>query len=263
MATFSTAVRIIRVSASSSSASSSEAKSLSMTAAAPLRWLPSVRNTGMPPPPQQMTIWPSLLRARMAPASMMCLGLGEATYRRQPRPESSLKEEAGLRRHLLGLFLGEELADGLGGRLKGGVVGVHLHLRHHGDDGLVGDAPVEHLPPAGRSGGRSRYRPGSWAPQTDSGVAPWVWSSCIRASMALLMMPTWGPLPWATMTWLPSSMRSTMARAVIFTAVACSGRVVPRALPPRAMTMRFPIISKTSLYWGQSELLAQLVRRRP
>ena len=43
MATFSTAVRMMRASASRLSASSSEAKSLSMTAPAPFRWLPSVR----------------------------------------------------------------------------------------------------------------------------------------------------------------------------------------------------------------------------
>ena len=42
-ATFSTAVRMMRASASRLSASSSEAKSLSMTAPAPFRWLPSVR----------------------------------------------------------------------------------------------------------------------------------------------------------------------------------------------------------------------------
>ena len=42
MATFSTAVRMMRVSALTCWASTQEAKSLSMTAAAPLRWWPSV-----------------------------------------------------------------------------------------------------------------------------------------------------------------------------------------------------------------------------
>src|SRR5699024_12130951 len=34
-------------------------------------------------------------------------------------------------------------------------------------------------------------------------------------------------------------MRSTIAREVILTAFICSGRVLPRAFPPRAMTIRF------------------------
>ena len=58
-----------------------------------------------------------------------------------------LVEEAGLFCHLLGFFLGEELADGLAGRLEGGVIGIHLHLGDHGHYRLVGDTAVEHLLP--------------------------------------------------------------------------------------------------------------------
>lgn len=57
MATVSTAVRIIRKSASRSSAKSSEAKFLSMTAATP-SMSSSLTCTGIPPPPAQITRWP-------------------------------------------------------------------------------------------------------------------------------------------------------------------------------------------------------------
>ena len=64
-------------------------------------------------------------------------------------------------------------------------------------------------------------------------------SSWVNAIMALLIMPTWGPFPWDTTTSQPSSIKSTIALAVIFTAAICSGRVFPRAFPPSAMTTLF------------------------
>ena len=73
-------------------------------------------------------------------------------------------------------------------------------------------------------------------------------SDRVSSAMAFWIMPTWGPLPWAMTTWWPCSIRSTMALAVCLTAAICSGRLLPRALPPRAMTMRFPI---PSYLWNQ------------
>ena len=49
---------------------------------------------------------------------------------------------AALGHHLVGLFLGHEGADGLGGVLEGLVLGVHFHLGQHGGHALV-DAPVQ------------------------------------------------------------------------------------------------------------------------
>ena len=46
----------------------------------------------------------------------------------------------------VGLLLGHEGADGLGGLGEGGVVGVHLHLGQHGGNALL-DAAAEHLLP--------------------------------------------------------------------------------------------------------------------
>ena len=66
--------------------------------------------------------------------------------------------------------------------------------------------------------------------------------------MAFWIMPTWGPLPWAMTTWLPAWMRSAMALEVCFTATICSGRLLPRALPPRAITIRLPIFKQYLLY---------------
>ena len=57
---------------------------------------------------------------------------------------------------------------------------------------------------------------------------------------ALLIMPTWGPLPCDTMTLVPSSTMSTMFLAVSFTSWSCSWGVLPRALPPSAMTTDLP-----------------------
>ena len=45
----------------------------------------------------------------------------------------------------LGLFLGHELTDGLGGIFKGGISGIHLHLGHDGANGDVVDPAVEEL----------------------------------------------------------------------------------------------------------------------
>ena len=57
---------------------------------------------------------------------------------------------------------------------------------------------------------------------------------------ALLIMPTWGPFPWETTTLMPSSTMSTMFFAVAFTSSSCSWGVLPRALPPSAMTTDLP-----------------------
>ena len=74
-----------------SSASFSAAKSLSITASTPFkRFKTLVRVTGMPPPPAAITMTPSLTSSMMAPFSIISIGLGEATTRRQPRPASSL-----------------------------------------------------------------------------------------------------------------------------------------------------------------------------
>ena len=67
-------------------------------------------------------------------------------------------------------------------------------------------------------------------------------SERVSSVMAFWIMPTWGPLPWAMTTSWPSWMRSAMALAVCFTAIICSGRLSPSALPPRAMTIRLPMI---------------------
>ena len=64
-----------------------------------------------------------------------------------PAPAASgilLEQETGLGGHGLGFFLGQEFADGLGGILESGILGVHFHLCDHGDHRLV-DAAVEHL----------------------------------------------------------------------------------------------------------------------
>ena len=95
------------------------------------------------------------------------------------------------------------------------------------------------------------------ATQTERGVLGCWGSSWVRAIMALLTMPTWGPLPWATTTSQPSSIRSTIALEVIFTAFICSGRVLPRAFPPRAMTIRFFFSIAGLLY--QSSFTAAIV----
>ena len=82
IATFSTAVRMMRQSASSCWARQEAAKSLSITAAAPFKWCPSVLNTGMPPPPQATTTRPASTMSRMDSISTMAWGRGEATTRR-------------------------------------------------------------------------------------------------------------------------------------------------------------------------------------
>ena len=51
-------------------------------------------------------------------------------------------------------------------------------------------------------------------------------------------MPTCGPLPWVMMISLPCSMRPSSAWAAWATFSICSSGVLPRALPPRATTMR-------------------------
>ena len=47
---------------------------------------------------------------------------------------------------------------------------------------------------------------------------------------------------------LPASMRSTIALAVSVTSCSCSAAVLPRALPPRAMTMRLDMGCDTSCH---------------
>ena len=76
------------MSASISCARRQAARSLSMTAATPLREPSGCSSTGTPPPPQAMVTVVSH-RVRMVPISTMRRGLGEGTTRRQPRPESS------------------------------------------------------------------------------------------------------------------------------------------------------------------------------
>ena len=79
-------------------------------------------------------------------------------------------------------------------------------------------------------------------------------SERVSSAMAFWIMPTWGPFPWAMMTSCPSSIRSTMALAVCFTAIICSGRLLPRALPPSAITIRLPMkntsICLDSIHFG-------------
>ena len=70
-----------------------------------------------------------------------------------------------------------------------------------------------------------------------SGVLPSCWDAYAKA---LLIMPTCGPLPWLTTTFVPSPTMSTMCLAVFFTSASCSWGVLPRALPPSAMTTDLP-----------------------
>ena len=58
------------------------------------------------------------------------------------------------------------------------------------------------------------------------------------AAKAFWIMPTCGPLPWVMMISLPCSMRPSSAWAAWLTRSICSAGVSPRALPPRATTMR-------------------------
>ena len=71
--------------------------------------------------------------------------------------------------------------------------------------------------------------------------------------MAFWIMPTCGPLPWAITTSSPSWIRSTMAFAVFFTAAICSGRFLPRAFPPRAITILCFINSHLTFFSGLSQ----------
>ena len=82
------------------------------------------------------------------------------------------------------------------------------------------------------------------ATHTESGQGMY-FSGSERVSwvMASWIMPTCGPLPCATMTSLPSAIRSTMALEVCFTAAICSGRFFPNALPPSATTILLPMRS--------------------
>ena len=72
------------------------------------------------------------------------LGLGGGHIAAPAAARVLFEQEAGLGGHDLGLFLGQELADGLAGIVEGGILGVHLHLGDHGDHRLV-DAAVQHL----------------------------------------------------------------------------------------------------------------------
>ncbi len=92
MQIFSTAVLIKYKSAFNCCASRPLARSLSMTAYTPANsrnspfvlWI-----TGMPPPPTAITMLPAATNVRIASSSITRNGMGEATTRRQPRPESS------------------------------------------------------------------------------------------------------------------------------------------------------------------------------
>jgi hypothetical protein len=65
---------------------------LSITASTPTRSAPT-RATGTPPPPQATTTSPASSRRRISPASTTSTGSGDATTRRQPRPESSATDQ--------------------------------------------------------------------------------------------------------------------------------------------------------------------------
>src|SRR5574341_120053 len=52
--------------------------------------------TGIPPPPEQMTIKPALINASTASRSTSAFGSGDGTTRRQPRPASSTTDHPSL-----------------------------------------------------------------------------------------------------------------------------------------------------------------------
>ncbi len=85
------------------------------------------------------------------------------------------------------------------------------------------------------------------AEQTDIGAA--VYPACRRENsfMAVWIMPTCGALPWVTDTCYPFWMKPAITLAVPATAAFCSGRLVPRALCPKAMTIRFLAIFSSVL----------------
>jgi len=60
-----------------------------MTASTPESEPSRARTTGMPPPPEQMTMTPSATRSTIASRGTISMGSGEGTTRRQPRPASS------------------------------------------------------------------------------------------------------------------------------------------------------------------------------
>ena len=84
------------------------------------------------------------------------------------------------------------------------------------------------------------------APHSGKGMSALMAPASAAVERPRLIMPTWGPLPWAMTTSLPSAIRSTIALAVLLTRASCSVAVLPRALPPRAITIRLLIIQYTS-----------------
>jgi hypothetical protein len=60
-----------------------------MTASTPLRSPFASRTTGIPPPPTATTTKPASISALIESSSMMVIGAGLGTTRRQPRPASS------------------------------------------------------------------------------------------------------------------------------------------------------------------------------
>ena len=80
------------------------------------------------------------------------------------------------------------------------------------------------------------------APHSGKGMSALMAPLSAAVERPRLIMPTWGPLPWAMTTSLPSAIRSTMALAVSVTRWSCSAAVLPRALPPRAMTILLLIL---------------------
>ena len=83
------------------------------------------------------------------------------------------------------------------------------------------------------------------------------------AIIALLIIPTCGPLPCVTTTSQPSSIKSTIALEVTFTAAICSGSVFPSALPPSAITILFFLfILNISPKINKITVFAIYIRRR-
>ena len=141
-ATLETAVRIIRSRMPSTLAMCALVRSLSITAAMPVRMPLGPRTTGMPPPPPAMTTVPRRASTSISEMSTMWRGFGDGTTWRQPRPEVLAHQPAELGADGLGLLLGEEGADRLAGVREGRIGGVDLDLRQHAGDvaGAVGFA---------------------------------------------------------------------------------------------------------------------------
>ena len=124
-------------SAPTARASSAEAKSLSMTASTPSRRPSGRSTTGIPPPPAATTRKPASTSVWIASCSTIRTGCGEATSRRQPRPESSATVPPVLLGQAARDGLLVEAADRLRRRGERGVAGVDDGVREGRDDLLV------------------------------------------------------------------------------------------------------------------------------